>query len=105
MKNLVLAFAHLVFAGSLASAASAQTQWDLPTNYAVEQQHTDNAECETKFFAGFCHAGGRTLARLSSPRQGAQGKHNRIAQQALLKNWRGPDGFAAEPPYNVSAGL
>jgi TRAP-type C4-dicarboxylate transport system substrate-binding protein len=42
MKNLVLAFAHLVFAGSLASAASTQTQWDLPTNYAAGAFHTKN---------------------------------------------------------------
>jgi TRAP-type C4-dicarboxylate transport system substrate-binding protein len=42
MKNLVLAFVHLVFAGSLVSAASAQTQWDLPTNYAAAAFHTKN---------------------------------------------------------------
>jgi len=42
MKNLALAFAHFVFASSLAGAASAQTQWDLPTNYASSAFHTKN---------------------------------------------------------------
>lgn len=42
MKYFALAFAPLVFAGSLASAAFAQTQWDLPTNYAAGAFHTKN---------------------------------------------------------------
>jgi len=42
MKNFALALAHLVIAGSLAGAALAQTQWDLPTNYAEGAFHTKN---------------------------------------------------------------
>jgi TRAP-type C4-dicarboxylate transport system substrate-binding protein len=42
MKNLALAFAHFVFASSFAGAALAQTQWDLPTNYASGAFHTKN---------------------------------------------------------------
>ncbi|HET7381543.1 MAG TPA: TRAP transporter substrate-binding protein [Pseudolabrys sp.] len=38
----VLAFVNLMFAGGFASAASAQTQWDLPTNYAASAFHTKN---------------------------------------------------------------
>jgi len=36
------------------------------------------------------------------------GKHVRtacIARRGHAENWRGPGGFAAEPPYFVSAGL
>jgi TRAP-type C4-dicarboxylate transport system substrate-binding protein len=42
MKNLALAFVQLIFAGSIAGAASAQTQWDLATNYAAGVFHTKN---------------------------------------------------------------
>jgi len=42
MKNPALAFAQLIFAGSIAGAASAQTQWDLATNYADSAFHTKN---------------------------------------------------------------
>jgi|SRR5689334_876522 TRAP-type C4-dicarboxylate transport system substrate-binding protein len=42
MKNLTLAFVPFVFACSLAGAASAQSQWDLPTNYASSAFHTKN---------------------------------------------------------------
>ena len=42
MKNPALAFAQLIFAWSIAGAASAQTQWDLATNYADSAFHTKN---------------------------------------------------------------
>ncbi|HXX09330.1 MAG TPA: TRAP transporter substrate-binding protein [Pseudolabrys sp.] len=42
MKTFALAFAPLAFVGSLASVASAQTQWDLPTNYSAAVFHTKN---------------------------------------------------------------
>jgi TRAP-type C4-dicarboxylate transport system substrate-binding protein len=39
---LVRAFANLIVAGGFAASAWAQTQWDLPTNYAASAFHTKN---------------------------------------------------------------
>jgi TRAP-type C4-dicarboxylate transport system substrate-binding protein len=42
MSMFARAFAGLVLATALASAAQAQTKWDLPTNYAASAFHTKN---------------------------------------------------------------
>jgi len=82
MKYLAFAFAHLVFAGSFASAALAQTQWDLPTNYAAGVFHTKNivqfaAEVE-KSTAGSLkitvHPGGMMIKRAEIKRAVSEGK-------------------------------
>src|SRR5215831_4784287 len=44
MKNLALAFAPFVLVAGFAGAALAQTEWDLPTNYAAGAFHTKNIE-------------------------------------------------------------
>ena len=44
MKNLALAFAPFVLVAGFAGAALAQTQWDLPTNYAASAFHTKNID-------------------------------------------------------------
>ncbi|HMF23594.1 MAG TPA: TRAP transporter substrate-binding protein [Pseudolabrys sp.] len=82
MKYLAFAFAHLVFAGSFASAALAQTQWDLPTNYAAGVFHTKNivqfaAEVE-KSTAGSLkitvHPGGMMIKHAEIKRAVSEGK-------------------------------
>ena len=42
MTKLVRAFAGLLLAGGLATAASAQTKWDMPTPYPDGNFHTKN---------------------------------------------------------------
>lgn len=82
MKYLAFAFAHLVFAGSFASAALAQIQWDLPTNYAAGVFHTKNivqfaAEVE-KSTAGSLkitvHPGGMMIKHAEIKRAVSEGK-------------------------------
>jgi TRAP-type C4-dicarboxylate transport system substrate-binding protein len=74
MRNFVLAFANLILAGGLASAASAQTQWDLPTNYAAGVFHTKNI---AQFAADVDKATGRSLKIAVHP-GGAMIKHGEI---------------------------
>jgi TRAP-type C4-dicarboxylate transport system substrate-binding protein len=82
MKYLAFAFAHLVFAGSFASAALAQTQWDLPTNYAAGVFHTKNivqfaAEVEKSTTGSLkitVHPGGMMIKHAEIKRAVSEGK-------------------------------
>ena len=48
MKNHVSVLAGLLLAGALATAASAQTKWDMPTPYPDGNFHTKNVIQFTK---------------------------------------------------------
>ena len=74
MKNLTLALAPFVFASGLAGAASAQTQWDLPTNYASSVFHTKNV---VEFAADVDKATGGSLKIVVHP-GGTRIKHAEI---------------------------
>ncbi len=74
MKNLAFAFSTLVLASGFATAASAQTHWDLPTNYAATAFHTKNIE---KFAADVDAATGGSLKIAVHP-GGAMLKHTEI---------------------------
>jgi TRAP-type C4-dicarboxylate transport system substrate-binding protein len=73
-RVLALAFVNLIFAGGFASAASAQTQWDLPTNYAASAFHTKNV---VQFAADVDKATGGSLKIAVHP-GGAMIKHTEI---------------------------
>ena len=60
---------------------------------AAEQSDAGKAECEPSFSRETCR------------RHAASAPAKPSASKAARQNWRGPGGFSAEPPYNVSAGL
>jgi TRAP-type C4-dicarboxylate transport system substrate-binding protein len=82
MKNFALALTHLAIAGSLAGAALAQTQWDLPTNYAEGAFHTKNivqfaADVEKATGGSLkiaVHAGGTMIKHAEIKRAVGEGK-------------------------------